>query len=75
MPNDNALHTAAERGEIAKVRSQICNFDINAKGQYNETALLKAAQKGYVDVLVLLLTYHPDVNIPDVSTDVNPCTV
>ena len=69
MPdNNNALHTAAERGSLKHVQSQVSNFDINAKGDKNETALLKAARKGHTEVVKLLLTFNPDVNITNVST-------
>ena len=68
MSNDNALHKAAERGNFVQVQSHVRNFDINAKGEYDQTALLKAALNGEADVVKLLLTFNPDVNIPDVST-------
>ena len=68
MSNDNALHRAAERGNLDLVQSHVRNFDINAKGEYDQTALLKAALNGEADVVKLLLTFNPDVNIPDVST-------
>ena len=68
MPENNALHTAVEGGDLGEVQSQVNNFDINAKGQYSETALCKAAKKGHIDVVQLLLTLNPGVNIPDVST-------
>ena len=68
MPDNNALHTAANAGDLAEVRSQVSNFDINAKGEFDGTALYWAARGGYPDVVKLLLTLKADVNIPDVST-------
>ena len=67
MPTNNALHTAAERGDLSQVQSHVRNFDINAKGENDQTALVKAASKGYTHVVKLLLTKSPDVNLPDVS--------
>ena len=68
MPDNNALHTAAKSGDLAEVQSQVSNFDINAKGEEDGTALYWAAREGYADVVKLLLTFDPGVNIPDVST-------
>jgi ankyrin repeat protein len=67
MSNDNALHTAAKGGNLANVQSQVRNFDINAKGEYDGTAVYWAARNGYAEVVKLLLTFNPDVNIADVS--------
>ena len=66
--SDNALHKAAEAGNLAEVRSEVSKFDINAKGVAGYTALVNAAAKGHLEVVKLLLTFNPDVNIPDVST-------
>ena len=68
MPNDNALHIAAKNGNLVQVQSQVRNFDINAKGEEGGTALYWSARNGYAEVVKLLLTFNPDVNIPDVST-------
>ena len=65
MPAENALHTAAEEGNLAEVQSQIGNFDINAKGGCDETALYKAVKNGKIDVVKFLLAFNPDVNITD----------
>ena len=65
--SNNALHTAAQSGNLVEVQSQVSNFDINAKGQYDGTALYWAAKQGYPDVVKLLLTLNADANIPDVS--------
>ena len=67
MPANNALHNAAETGNIAELQSQISNFDINAKGSYDRTALYYAVQNGHLDAVKLLLTHNADVSIPDVS--------
>ena len=68
MLDNNALHTAAKAGDLAQVQSQVSNFDINARGEYDGTALYWAAREGYADVVKFLLTFNPDVNILDVST-------
>ena len=68
MPNNNALHIAAKNGNLTQVQIHVRNFDINAKGEKDETALVMAAANGHTDVVTLLLTFNPDVNIPDVST-------
>ena len=67
---NNALHNAAKDGNIAEVRSQVGNFDINAKGEDDRTALYWASKEGKTEVVKLLLTLNPapDVNLPDVST-------
>ena len=67
MSDNNALHTAAEAGNLAEVQAQVKNVDINAKGKYDETALFKAAESGHTDVVKLLLSLNADVNLPDVS--------
>ena len=66
MPN-NALHNAARKGNLEDVQAQVGNFDINARGDYSETALYQAALKGSTEVVKFLLTMNADVNIPDVS--------
>ena len=68
MPDNNALHTAAKAGNVAEVESQANNFDINAKGEEEGTALYWASREGKAEVVKLLLTLNADVNIPDVST-------
>ena len=68
MPDNNALHDAAGSGNLAEVQAQVNKFDINAKGKYDETALVKAAENGHTDVVKLFLTVDGiDVNIPNVS--------
>ena len=68
MPDNNALHIAAKEGDLVQVQSHVGNFDINAKGDKEETALLKAAEKGHADIVKLFLTLNADVNIPNVNT-------
>ena len=67
MPENNALHIAAKAGNLAELQAQVNNFDINAKGEWDKTALLLAASEGKTEAVKLLLTYNPDVNITDVS--------
>ena len=80
MPDNNALHNAAQNGNLAGVQSQIRNFDINTKGEFDQTALIKAtdhylsgvrdewaAQCERVEVVKLLLKSNADVNTTDVS--------
>ena len=68
MPDNNALHTASKEGDLVETQSQVSNFDINAMGEYDETALVQAAENGYTDIVKFLLTLKADVNIPSVST-------
>ena len=68
MPDNNALHIAAKGGDLDQVQSQVHNFDINAKGEEDGTALCWSARNGHAEVVKLLLTFNPDVNILDVST-------
>ena len=68
MPDDNALHIAAKEGDLVEVQSQVSNFDINAKGEDDGTALYWSARNGHAEVVKLLLTLNVDVNIPNVST-------
>ena len=68
MSSDNALHTAAKNGNLVQVQSQVRNFDINAKGEWGGTALYWSARNGHHVIVKLLLTFNPDVNIPDVRT-------
>ena len=67
--SNNALHTAAKAGNVAEMQVQIGKFDINAKGQFDMTALNWAAHDGKTEVVKLLLTHNPapDVNMPNVS--------
>ena len=66
MPDNNVLHTAAKKGDLAEVQSQVGSFEINAKGEEDGTALYWAAREGHTDAVKLLLTFNADVNIPDV---------
>ena len=65
--DDNALHIAVANGNLAQVQLQLRKFDINAKGDYDGTALYRAAREGKTDIVKLLLSENADVNIPDVS--------
>ena len=67
MPDNNALHIAAKGGDLVQVQSQVSNFDINEKGEEGGTALYWSARNGYAEIVKLLLSFSPDVNIPDVS--------
>ena len=63
MPDNNALHVAAEKGDLVEVQSQLGKFGINAEGEKYETALHKAAENGHTDVVKLLLSLNADMNI------------
>ena len=67
MPDNNALHDAAKGGDLVKVQSQVGNFDIDARGEGGGTALYWSARNGHAEIVKLLLTFNPDVNILDVS--------
>ena len=63
---NNVLHNAAETGNVVEVQLHVGNFDINAKGEDDDTALVKAAGKGHTEIVKLLLNYNDiDVNIPN----------
>ena len=47
------------------MQSIIRDYDINAKGEDDETALVKAVKKGHTEVVKTLLSYNPDVNVCD----------
>ena len=68
MPVNNALHDAAKGGNLVQVQSQVGNFDINARGEEDGSALYWSARNGHADIVKLLLTLGADVNIQDVST-------
>ena len=65
MPNNNALHDAAKYGNVAEVRSQVRNFDINARGESGRTPLYWAVKEGHTEAVKLLLTLNADVKIPN----------
>ena len=69
--SNNALHTAAKDGNVVVVQSRVGKFDINAKGEYDGTALYLAAREGHTEVVKLLLTHNADVNIPNVRALTN----
>ena len=55
-------------GNLVQIQSLVSKVDINVKGKDDGTALYWSARNGYVDVIKLLLTFNPDVNIQDVRT-------
>ena len=65
MSKDNALHDAAKKGDLDEVKTLVTEFDINALGKQNATALYYAADNGHVDVVEYLLSLNPapDVNL------------
>ena len=70
--NATEIYTSANDGDLVRMQSLIdyfgTGFDINAKDEHGKTALCYAAEQGHVDVIRLLLSFNPDVNIPEVST-------
>ena len=65
--DNNALHVAANEGNLVQLRDIVGNFDINAKGEGGKTALYYAAAAGHEEAVQFLLSLTADVNIPDVS--------
>ena len=62
------FHIAVESGNLSQVRAQIGKVNINTKDYDDRTAVFVAAAEGHTEILTLLLTCNPDVNIPTVST-------
>ena len=56
------LCKSAECGDLEKVKEHIANVNMNAKGEYNYTALMKASKKGYFDIVKYLVENGADVN-------------
>ena len=62
----DALHRAAERGDIETVQSLIASGgDINSMDRRGRTPLHRAAFQGYKDIVELLLTNGADVGARD----------
>ena len=59
-----SLIDAARNGDIQRVQELLENgADINSIGYDGDTALIRASDKGYVDIVKLLLDYGADPNI------------
>lgn len=73
IPNDSPLISALKSGKINEARSLIENgASPNASDKYGETALAKAAGKGEIELVELLLTKGTDPNIANHETQETP---
>lgn len=59
--NKYPLHFASEKGNVTEVKRLLSSIDVNAVNSYQETALDKAAEKGNIDVIDLLISKGADV--------------
>jgi ankyrin repeat protein len=62
---NNALHVAAREGHFNSVRAFLNSprkFDLEAEGSWGQTALDKAAENGYLEVVKLLVHHGADVD-------------
>jgi len=64
MPSaeEKLLFEAAYRGELEIVETALILADVNAKAEYGDTALNKAASEGHLEVVKLLIERGADVN-------------
>ena len=74
MPQDNALHKAANKGDIDECKKWIENppegeekIGVNDLGANDRTALHRAAGGGYVEIVDYLYKMGGDINKPDKS--------
>ena len=51
MDWDKELVYYAEYGNLEKVKEHLANVNVNAKGEYNYTALMKASKKGHFEIV------------------------
>ena len=63
MPSKTALHDAAERGDLDRLKAEIAaGADIEARNQgFRETALHKASIKGHAPIVRELLGANADI--------------
>ena len=60
---NKGLLTAAEKGEVSKVRTLLeKEADVNVKDEFDRTALMLAAFGGHTEVVKVLLEAGADVN-------------
>ncbi|XP_071086040.1 serine/threonine-protein phosphatase 6 regulatory ankyrin repeat subunit C-like [Haliotis cracherodii] len=64
---ENILHVACLEGHLDLVKDSVTNHrvDINSRGRYGRTPVMKAAEKGHKEVLDLLKSNGCDVNLKD----------
>ncbi|XP_071084412.1 ankyrin repeat domain-containing protein 50-like isoform X2 [Haliotis cracherodii] len=64
---ENILHVACLEGHLDLVKDIVTNHrvDINSRGRYGRTPVMKAAEKGHKDVLDLLIRNGCEVTITD----------
>ncbi|XP_067669900.1 ankyrin repeat domain-containing protein 50-like [Haliotis asinina] len=64
---ENILHVACLEGHLDLVKDIVTNdrVDVNSRGRYGRTPVMKAAEKGHMDVLNLLISKGGDVTLTD----------
>jgi hypothetical protein len=63
---NDQFYEAVRKGDLAQVTSLLDKgVDVNAKFRYGATALFKAAERGYLDIVKLLLARGADVTVKD----------
>ncbi|XP_046347295.1 ankyrin repeat and KH domain-containing protein mask-like [Haliotis rufescens] len=64
---DNILHMVCLEGHLELVKDIITNnrVDINSRGRYGRTPVMKAAEKGHKEVFIFLMINRSDVFLKD----------
>ncbi len=69
-PFGEPLHDAASLGDLAEVKRLLPVSDINRLlGEYNQSALMVASKRGFVDIVDVLLANGADPNLLDSNKD------
>jgi len=68
MSFDSPIVDAADRGQILIVKGLISNgMDVNKRGKFESTALIRAAYRGYMDVGKALIAAGAQIDAPDIG--------
>ncbi|XP_071102746.1 ankyrin repeat domain-containing protein 17-like [Haliotis cracherodii] len=66
---DSLLHLACQGGDIAIVQHVLSPSNINSRGEYGYTPVMKAAVNGHQSVFDLLVSNQADLTLVDTSGD------
>jgi ankyrin repeat protein len=70
-----AFFAAARKGDVAAVEAMLKNgVDANAKWRYDQTALFPACDRGYIEVVKVLLAHGAKVDVHDSFYHATPMT-